>query len=348
MKIKCDKCSTRYNLPDSKIPKKTTRFKCKKCEHIITVKPIGENSSSSNQFKTCLKCGYERKAGDNAPSYECPKCGIVYSKYSNSQTGNSTNYNEAKSVGSGDSPKSKVDSKNTKNVENEKYSRLNSQTTVHKNYNSSLYRKLILLGLFAIFFYSFTYNLISNYNAKKARAEVAFETKDSLQLNDTLNEKKSDWHTWESKDKLSGEFTAYAAISTAYPSPRMDFPYSDVTSFIGVGCDRTSTWAYFKFSTAPNLTNDITEDGYNRINAYIKWNDQLERVALTQTWGSKVLFFKDDNTAISRISNSDKIILVLQWHGQESTYFEYPTEGAWDAIAEIRRKCNQYVSEFIS
>ncbi|CRI63947.1 conserved membrane hypothetical protein [Thiocapsa sp. KS1] len=30
--------------------------------------------------KQCLKCGYERKASDLAPEYECPKCGAIYSK----------------------------------------------------------------------------------------------------------------------------------------------------------------------------------------------------------------------------------------------------------------------------
>lgn len=28
----------------------------------------------------CKKCGYERQEGDNAPGYECPKCGAVYAK----------------------------------------------------------------------------------------------------------------------------------------------------------------------------------------------------------------------------------------------------------------------------
>lgn len=30
--------------------------------------------------KECKRCGYVRTAGDNAPEYECPKCGIVYAK----------------------------------------------------------------------------------------------------------------------------------------------------------------------------------------------------------------------------------------------------------------------------
>lgn len=29
----------------------------------------------------CPKCGYIRRPTDNAPEYECPRCGIVYAKY---------------------------------------------------------------------------------------------------------------------------------------------------------------------------------------------------------------------------------------------------------------------------
>jgi hypothetical protein len=30
--------------------------------------------------RKCLKCEYERRSTDNAPEYECPKCGAIYAK----------------------------------------------------------------------------------------------------------------------------------------------------------------------------------------------------------------------------------------------------------------------------
>lgn len=30
--------------------------------------------------KECVKCGYIRQAADDAPDYECPKCGVIYAK----------------------------------------------------------------------------------------------------------------------------------------------------------------------------------------------------------------------------------------------------------------------------
>jgi predicted RNA-binding Zn-ribbon protein involved in translation (DUF1610 family) len=31
--------------------------------------------------KICLKCGHERRIDDATPEYECPSCGVIYSKY---------------------------------------------------------------------------------------------------------------------------------------------------------------------------------------------------------------------------------------------------------------------------
>ena len=30
--------------------------------------------------KTCIRCGYERRATDTGPDYACPACGVVYAK----------------------------------------------------------------------------------------------------------------------------------------------------------------------------------------------------------------------------------------------------------------------------
>lgn len=37
--------------------------------------------------KTCIRCGYERRATDSAPGYACPGCGVVYAKAEAAQAG---------------------------------------------------------------------------------------------------------------------------------------------------------------------------------------------------------------------------------------------------------------------
>ena len=73
---------------------------------------------------------------------------------------------------------------------------------------------------------------------------------------------RTDWRTTSSTDEMTGKVTVYASSKTIYPVPTMKFPYSDVDSWIGVGCDGKNEWVYFGFSNDPNLTNTSTEDGY--------------------------------------------------------------------------------------
>lgn len=150
---------------------------------------------------------------------------------------------------------------------------------------------------------------------------------------------KPSWVTSTSTDKMTGEFSAYAHSPTAYPSAKMEFPYHDVNSWMGVGCDAKNEWVYFGFNSAPNLANDKTEDGYNLIRTRIKWNDNVENVSLTQDWGAKFIHFRNDASAISKISASSTALLELQWHGNQPTYFKYSLNGSSKAIAEIRAKC---------
>jgi hypothetical protein len=150
---------------------------------------------------------------------------------------------------------------------------------------------------------------------------------------------KPSWVTSTSKDKMTGALTAFAFSPEIKPSQRMDFPYHDVISWMGVGCDSKNEWVFFGFSDSPNLVNDQTEDGYNLIPTRIRWDKKVVNVALTQDWGSKFIHFTDDAATISKISASNTVLLELQWHGQQPTYFEYSLSGSSKAIADMREKC---------
>ncbi len=153
---------------------------------------------------------------------------------------------------------------------------------------------------------------------------------------------KPSWVTSTSKDEMTGKFSAYAFSPKAYPSTRMEFPYHDVNSEMGFGCDAKSEWVYFYFNGAPNLANGETEDGYNLIRTRIRRNENVENVenvSLIQYWGSEFIHFRNYAVAISKITASNTALLELQWHGQQPTYFKYSLNGSLKAISEIRAKC---------
>lgn len=151
---------------------------------------------------------------------------------------------------------------------------------------------------------------------------------------------KESWYTFNSKDEMTGKLSVYAHSPSSVATKRMSFPYADVKSWMGFGCDADNEWAYFGFNSAPNLTKDETKSGYSLIETKIRWNKQIEDVALTQDWGAKFIHFKDDKKAISSIAVSNSALLELQWHGEQKTYFEYSLHGSSKAIAEARAKCS--------
>jgi RNA polymerase subunit RPABC4/transcription elongation factor Spt4 len=147
------------------------------------------------------------------------------------------------------------------------------------------------------------------------------------------------WETSTDTDKMTSKQQFFATSPTINSTEPMASPYHDVKSWIGIGCDSKSQWVYFGFSTAPNLLNTETHDGYNGIRARIKWDGSIAVEELTQKWGAAFLHFDNAAHAISKLTTSKSVLLELDWYGQNKVYFEYPMTGATEAIKGLRANC---------
>ncbi len=194
---------------------------------------------------------------------------------------------------------------------------------------TSLFTWIVLIFILLII-YSANQAPTSSSSSKPAPSLTA-ETKKA--------KKVPSWSTSTSKDEMTGKLSAHAHSPNTSPTKVMSFPYSDVSAWLGVGCKNGSEWVYIGFSKSPNLTNTETEDGYSVIRTRIKWNGKVENVVLHQDWGAKFLHFRDDASALAKIAASNTALLELQWHGQQSTYFEFTLNGSSKAISEIKAKC---------
>ncbi len=270
----------------------------------------------------CPKCSYQRKDTDISPEYECPSCGIIYSKYKPKK-------NREESVDKiKNEIKTEIESTDTTETGDK-------NATPSKKDNPIAYVVLAMIFIFGI------YAFFSNHSSGNKKIQ---SNEEQTLPSPTPVYQKPGWRTSESRDKMTGEFEAYAISPTIYPTEKMDFPYTGVNSWLGVGCTEKNIWVYFGFNEQPNIVGDETKDGYNEIRTRIKWGKELEYVTLTQTWGAKVLHFYyhnsfNDTPVVNKILSSDKILLELKWHGEGATYFEYPLDGAKKAITEIRNKC---------
>jgi len=204
---------------------------------------------------------------------------------------------------------------------------------------TSLFTWLVLI-IIVVFVYSASKNPTTNTSNITTSTKSNSPIKAKEVVKKTPPQKPS-WSTSTSKDEMTGKFSAYAHSPRVLPSKKMSFPYSDVYSYMGVGCDSDSEWVYFGFNTAPNLTKDKTKDGYNLIETRVKWDDQVENVSLTQDWGAKFIHFRNYDAAISNISASNSALLELQWHGQQSVYFDFTLNGSSKALSDIRALCSK-------
>lgn len=150
---------------------------------------------------------------------------------------------------------------------------------------------------------------------------------------------KPQWGISTSTDEMSGKRQAFASSPTVSPTKQMDFPYSDVKAWLGVGCDGSSEWAYIGFTRSPNLLDTETEDGYNQIKTRIKWDNSIQNVTLIQEWGASFLHFQYDRDAISKMAGANTALLELRWHGQGAIYFRFPLDGSSAALQALRSKC---------
>lgn len=144
------------------------------------------------------------------------------------------------------------------------------------------------------------------------------------------------WSNTESKDEMTGDHSCYAMSAMVGPTEPMDFPYKDVKAWMGVGSDGEWEWIFLGFSEAPNLTDDVTEDGFNRIDTRIKWDDTVETVTLTQQWGAKFLRFRNVKGLLPKIEASSSVLLELNWYGQGRVYFRFSLSGSTAAIDKMR------------
>lgn len=179
----------------------------------------------------------------------------------------------------------------------------------------------------------------ANLGPTKNNSSSTINSSQNSQTNTKVVPPKPSWSTSTSKDKMTGKFSAFASSPTTYPTKQMSFPYNNVNSWIGVGCDGESEWAYFGFNLDPNLSGTETKNGYNLISTRIKWDKKVENIDLTQQWGAKFIHFQNGSAAISDITSSNKVLLELNWHGEGTVYFEYSLRGSSKAISKIRAEC---------
>ena len=151
------------------------------------------------------------------------------------------------------------------------------------------------------------------------------------------------WRTSTDVDRMTGTTSQYAMSPSMKAEDRMEFPYGDTTSWIGVACDGTDEWAFIGFSNQPNLTNETWRgNGLDQFSVRVQWNSDprtTEGWKMSQEWGSRFLHVNRDRKFINRLKAERTVRIELRWHGEGRVTFTYTLVGSSDAIKTTIAPC---------
>gem|GEM_PF-727891 len=148
---------------------------------------------------------------------------------------------------------------------------------------------------------------------------------------------ETEWTVTVRKDEMTGEETRYVLSPLVPPVSPVGLRYRSIKAGLGVGYDGEDEWVYIWFNQIPIFDDTEFKDDYEIINTKIKWNKKVEDVQLYREWASDVIYFLDSENVVSKIMNSDMMLLELNLDG-ERVYFQFPLEGAHKAINELYKK----------
>ena len=129
-----------------------------------------------------------------------------------------------------------------------------------------------------------------------------------------------------SVDEITGEGSYYVSTKSVYPIKKLKWPYHDLKSFIGFGCnaDSKSGWIYIGFTKNPNLV------GWNYINTLkvfesrVRWGDTVGKLTLFEnTVNDGFLHIKHNSNFMKNTSNNSSLKIELQFYQEGDIYFEY-------------------------
>ena len=151
----------------------------------------------------------------------------------------------------------------------------------------------------------------------------------------------ADWIYEKNYDDFEDKYTYITASALHSPKHAMDPPYNNVDSRIAIVCIQGEFFAYFYFTTAPNLLNSTHNDYGLEHMPDIKWGtDKKNGIKLRQSLGSKSLDVSHSKGFVHKLKKHEKVSLKLDWYGG-TPLFTYDLKGATEKIDQMTTDCQK-------
>jgi hypothetical protein len=152
---------------------------------------------------------------------------------------------------------------------------------------------------------------------------------------------QAQWNLSVEKNEYIYKTQAFATSPHAEPTREMPPPYTGTVAWIGFGCDGKEEWAFIGFNSAPNPKNTKIKDGYNEIEAKVKWDNTVIPTTLIQEWGSKYIQFLNDEAIIDNLIGSNGVSIEFEWYTAGNVNFPFSLTGSSKTIYSARKVCSQ-------
>ena len=143
-------------------------------------------------------------------------------------------------------------------------------------------------------------------------------------------------------DPMSTDQSFYVTSPAITSLSALRFPYSDVHSWVGVGCNTNGDyWAFIGF-TDKNFVGGKRVYGKTEHYTKIKYDDDLKTIHFTEADNGRNfldVIADDKRTFLKGVMQSNKIITGVKWYGHSDVWFEYSMKGSTKAIESIFKKC---------
>lgn len=149
----------------------------------------------------------------------------------------------------------------------------------------------------------------------------------------------AEWSVSVDRDPMTDAVESFATSEWTNPAEPISGIYSDLRVVLGFACSGGTEMVYMKFNQQINSSDALTRNGYNIIQAAVRWDqEKADHFQGNQKWGASSFTLMD--SYVAKIQRHSTALFGLSWYNAGEVYFRFDLSGSSDAIARAKEVCS--------
>lgn len=154
----------------------------------------------------------------------------------------------------------------------------------------------------------------------------------------------AEWLISEDTDEMTGKSDHYASSGSVSPTKPIRGTYSDVKSWIGVGCNTDKDIWIYNGHTSLNIVGGKYVAGIKAYDRRVKFDGgDIQSLMFIKPSTSNFLLLRDGSGGTMRFVNSIKknnnVLIESNWYKSGDSMFRFDLKGSTKAVNKIFSKC---------